>query len=314
MIVKKFEDLGYPKQPLRKELPWIHMILQEKYLDKIITISYDKDVHIYEVIEMEKKYCFEIPYGERSKWIERCYSLTKLIGKQDMLSLFVSNNPHHLKSYLTFTYTGNDNAVRQFCKENHIDLVFDKGVEEMIKDMRNRMWNDINFFQDMDFQSFSEMFSAMFYFEEISELNRKGYEWNHEHTRNKVFISYSWKNKAIVREIVEQLQDSGINVFIDQQSIDYGDHILEKIQSGLKECDLAIFFISNDFKESHMAKYELKSIWTKVIDVKKKWMMVRLDDVDPDDIQFSLGDYKYFDCTSEPVEDFIEAVHEKIKS
>ena len=29
---------------------------------------------------------------------------------------------------------------------------------------------------------------------------------------------------------------------MDRQSIDYGDHILESILSGLSECELALFF------------------------------------------------------------------------
>ena len=69
MITYTLKELGYPEEPPRKLLPWIHMELQWKNLDKIITFSYDHTIHIYEVSELRQKYCFEIPYGSRSQWI-----------------------------------------------------------------------------------------------------------------------------------------------------------------------------------------------------------------------------------------------------
>ena len=60
--------------------------------------------------------------------------------------------------------------------------------------------------------------------------------------RKKVFISYAWKDKEIIDNMIDKLQTSGIRVFMDRQSIDYGDHILESILSGLSECELALFF------------------------------------------------------------------------
>ena len=33
-----------------------------------------------------------------------------------------------------------------------------------------------------------------------------------------------------------------------------------------------------------MGKQELRAIWTKVISRRKAWMIIRLDDVDPEDI------------------------------
>ena len=72
-------------------------------------------------------------------------------------------------------------------------------------------------------------------------------------------------------------------------------------------------FLSHAFRNSMMGKQELRAIWTKVISRRKAWMIIRLDDVDPEDIFYSLSDYKYFDAQTESFDDFIKAVHKKLK-
>ena len=309
MITYTLKELGYPEEPPRKLLPWIHMELQWKNLDKIITFSYDNTIHIYEVSELRQKYCFEIPYGSRSQWIDRCWQLNEFVGTKGIVKLFVSNIPYHLRSYIYFDYDGDREDIIEFCKTYEIDVSYDKGSEEFFNDMRERMWNGFVFCANMDYEYFMMCFVSCFQFPEISILHEKGYHWESESKRKKVFISYAWKNKGMV----DKLQTSGIRVFKNSQSIDYGDHILESILSGLNECDLAIFFLSHAFQNSMMGKQELRAIWTKVISRKKAWMIIRLDDVNPEDIYYSLSDYKYFDAQNESFDDFIKAVHKKLK-
>lgn len=313
MITYTLKELGYPEEPPRKLLPWIHMKLQWKNLDKIITFSYDHTIHIYEVSELRQKYCFEIPYGSRSQWIDRCWQLNEFVGTKGIVKLFVSNIPYHLRSYIYFDYDGDREDIIEFCKTYEIDVSYDKGSEEFFNDMRERMWNDFVFCANMDYEYFMMCFVSCFQFPEISILHEKGYHWESESKRKKVFISYAWKNKGMVDGMVDKLQTSGIRVFKNSQSIDYGDHILESILSGLNECDLAIFFLSHAFQNSMMGKQELRAIWTKVISRKKAWMIIRLDDVNPEDIYYSLSDYKYFDAQNESFDDFIKAVHKKLK-
>ena len=313
MITYTLKELGYPEEPPRKLLPWIHMELQWKNLDKIITFSYDNTIHIYEVSELRQKYCFEIPYGSRSQWIDRCWQLNEFVGTKGIVKLFVSNIPYHLRSYIYFDYDGDREDIIEFCKTYEIDVSYDKGSEEFFNDMRERMWNDFVFCANMDYEYFMMCFVSCFQFPEISILHEKGYHWESESKRKKVFISYAWKNKGMVDGMVDKLQTSGIRVFKNSQSIDYGDHILESILSGLNECDLAIFFLSHAFQNSMMGKQELRAIWTKVISRKKAWMIIRLDDVNPEDIYYSLSDYKYFDAQNESFDDFIKAVHKKLK-
>lgn len=145
-----------------------------------------------------------------------------------------------------------------------------------------------------------------------SKLNELGYYWNHEEFRPSVFISYSWKDSIIVDEFESNLQERGVNTFIDKKSIDYGEDILEKILVGLSECDMAIFFISKSFEKSIMAKKELRSIWYEILQKKKDWIIVKLDDIDPNDIYYSLNQIKWFDYREVGKEELIRVVKKKI--
>ena len=237
MITYTLKELGYPEEPPRKLLPWIHMELQWKNLDKIITFIYDNTIHIYEVSELRQKYCFEIPYGSRSQWIDRCWQLNEFVGTKGIVKLFVSNIPYHLRSYIYFDYDWDREDIIEFCKTYEIDVSYDKGSEEFFNDMRERMWNGFVFCANMDYEYFMMCFVSCFQFPEISILHEKGYHWESESKRKKVFISYAWKDKEIIDNMIDKLQTSGIRVFMD-----YGDHILESILSGLSECELALFF------------------------------------------------------------------------
>ena len=89
--------------------------------------------------------------------------------------------------------------------------------------------------------------------------------------------------------------EDGQNVFIDKRSIDFSENLLESIMKGLEKSQVAIFFLSKEFKESCMAKHELSTIWDEVIKRNKKFMLVRLDDLDINEIYFGLNKYKYYD-------------------
>ncbi|WP_416327954.1 toll/interleukin-1 receptor domain-containing protein [[Clostridium] innocuum] len=313
MIAYTLKELGYPEDPPRKLLPWIHMELRSRNLDKMIAFRHDKTIHLYEVSELQQRYRFEISYGNRSQWIDRCWQLNEFVGTKGIVKLFVSNTPYHLRAYIYFDHDGDREDIIEFCKRHEIDVAYDKGSEESLEDMRNRMWNEIAFCADMDQQIFETLFVSSFLYPGISELHEKGYPWKTESKRKKVFISYARKDKEIVDDMIDKLQTSGIRIFMDRRSIDHGDHISESILSGLSECELAIFFLSHAFRNSMMGKQELRAIWTNVISRRKAWMIIRLDDVDPEDIFYSLSDYKYFDAQTEAFDDFIKAVHKKLK-
>lgn len=172
-------------KPSFQLLRWIHVELHHKYLDKIITFSYDLTIHMYELNDMRNRYHFEIPYGERSKWVDKCYLLNEMLGKNGSLILFVSNISYDLQSYIFIEYEKEDDMIKDFCKNNHIEWIHGKGNEEFFMDMSTCMWNETGFFPHMDYPLFKTMFLDTFYFQEIQELDQECYQWQKQYKRKK---------------------------------------------------------------------------------------------------------------------------------
>lgn len=315
----KLEDATSDKIESLESLQWyIVMLNSESRLHNLgyyFTMNYNNsEIIIKEEDTLRKSYYFEIPYGRYDIWCKPCFEINKIVGQGGMVVLYVSNIPYYLKSFMLIECVDNEEEeVKVYCKNQGIELKYDKGNIEFLSEMGNRMWNSHSFFPTNDFTYFKIHYEAMFEFQPESKLNELGYYWNHEQFRPSVFISYTWKNSDIVDNFSDNLQEHGVNIFIDKKSIDFGDHILESILAGLKECSLALFFISEDFKESIMAKNELKSIWNEVLNGKKEWILIKLDDVNPNDIFYSLNQIKWFDYRTAGEEELIKVIKRKLE-
>ncbi len=80
-------------------------------------------------------------------------------------------------------------------------------------------------------------------------------------TKYDVFISHATKDKInYVNKLVEAIKREGLKVFYDQESIEWGDNILEKVNEGLEESTLAVVVISKHFFGRSWTEYELKSL------------------------------------------------------
>jgi len=66
----------------------------------------------------------------------------------------------------------------------------------------------------------------------------------------KVFISYSSKDEALATQIVESLEDAGLDAWYKKREILPGDNWAEKIASGLKESNAMVVLVTNDALES----------------------------------------------------------------
>lgn len=60
----------------------------------------------------------------------------------------------------------------------------------------------------------------------------------------KVFISHSSTDKWIARQISKQLEEKGIEPFLDEKDIETGDVIGQMIQKNLSECDELLMLLS----------------------------------------------------------------------
>lgn len=76
-----------------------------------------------------------------------------------------------------------------------------------------------------------------------------------------VFVSHSSEDKVeYVEELVSEIRSLGISVFFDQDAIAWGDNLKEKIDAGLKYCDLAVIIISPSYFGREWTEYELRAL------------------------------------------------------
>lgn len=72
----------------------------------------------------------------------------------------------------------------------------------------------------------------------------------------RVFLSYSHIDKILVGEIKKELEVSGIEAFLAHEDIDPSEEWMEEIIRSIKECDVFIPFINENFKESKWTDQE----------------------------------------------------------
>ena len=72
-----------------------------------------------------------------------------------------------------------------------------------------------------------------------------------------VFISYSNIDGNFAKDVARILEDLGVEYFLDSKDIDWGDHIVEKVQTGLSNCSAIVVVISPASLKSQWVLFEL---------------------------------------------------------
>ncbi|MFC2140671.1 leucine-rich repeat domain-containing protein [Acidobacteriota bacterium] len=110
-----------------------------------------------------------------------------------------------------------------------------------------------------------------------------------------VFISYSSKDFSIIKKIVDDLKQIGIRYWWDEEQLQPGDSISEKIEDGLKRSRYMMPCFSHNQKMSGWCRAEYTAILNKVISksTKQKVVPLIIDDLKHEDIPLLMGDYKY---------------------
>lgn len=95
-----------------------------------------------------------------------------------------------------------------------------------------------------------------------------------------IFISHNYQDKGIVEPIAIKLTDAfgEANVFYDSWSMQPGDSIIEKMNKGLQECNLFLFFVSKNSLRSNMVKLEWQNAVIRAVKGELKFIPVRLDE------------------------------------
>lgn len=257
-----------------------------------------------------------IPYGTRSRYRKMLYDICNTISKDGDVTLFVNNNPYALKAYVTISEEDKVCAkkVKDILQQNDVQYDTEKGFRELMKEAGiGRAYIMKQLPSNAEKNIFIAILESVFFFPEIDSLAKKGYNASVSVKRKKVFISYCHKDNAFINDIICMLKESGVSLWVDTESIDFGENFSAAISSGIEECDLAVLFLSKNYSNSKYANFELQNIVCKMIQENMNWFTVKLDDVDVKQILPVLQNYKYYDFDeTKDITDLVKEIKKRV--
>ena len=118
------------------------------------------------------------------------------------------------------------------------------------------------------------------------------------------FISHSAKDKSFVRQLAADLVASGVQVWIDEQRIQVGDSIPERVAQGVAESDFFLIVVSAASVSSAWVKKELNQALVNEIEKRRvRVMPVLLDKVERPE---TIREKRYADFTESYTKGFEE--------
>ena len=222
--------------------------------------------------------------------------------------IFIRDDQSHWEFLLILLEAWNKSIFRYF----HLRILY---WLDVYKRQTGRRFNVKYIPANIDKRHIELIFKNTFLFSEESALKELGYNSSVNYKRKKLFVSYSHANKKIVYSITDKLENYGINLWIDKKSIEFGDNITRSICSGINESDLAILFLSKEIIDSNFSQFELENIISNMIKKSMGWFIVKLDDVNVEEIMPTLGNYLYYDFNeNNNIEMLTETIIERINS
>src|SRR5436190_11541966 len=113
-----------------------------------------------------------------------------------------------------------------------------------------------------------------------------------------VFLSYSSRDKAVVRSVAERLRADGLRVWFDEWEIKPGDSIPAKIEEGLEHSRVLVLCMSANAFGSDWAQLEAGTFrFRDPLNKERRFIPLRLDDAL---IKGSLAQFLYINWLPDP--------------
>ena len=127
-----------------------------------------------------------------------------------------------------------------------------------------------------------------------------------------VFISYSYRDKAIAHRIAEDLSTRDIPVWIDEREIKIGESIVQKIDEGLKKASYVLALLSEHSIASHWVQKELSLAYSTEREGAQSLIIpVLIEKLSPSQIPIFLRSIKWIDLSTNyksGIEDLIKSL------
>lgn len=107
--------------------------------------------------------------------------------------------------------------------------------------------------------------------------------------KNKIFLSYSYKDRPWVEEFATALKKEGINVWFDTHEIGLGENVRERLQAGLRSSNILIVILSVNSAKSPYIFFELGA----AVADNKRIIPVVIDDISQENLPLPLIKYQY---------------------
>jgi hypothetical protein len=95
-----------------------------------------------------------------------------------------------------------------------------------------------------------------------------------------VFLSHSSADKAFARLLVTDLRVAGVNVWLDEEAIEPGQSVAQRINQGLGDADFVLLLISSAFLKSNWTTWESNAAILSAVDSQRDSLVpVLIEDV-----------------------------------
>lgn len=322
-LKKGFEDNGLHVQFLSKDRTGdlSNPIIQWSIISRLknyLTTIYRDDFLLYYFIENEilmvvrvgsdmKEITALFPYEEYDLYFDMLDELNKLVSSDGYIEVFANNVYYQLEAGVAIKTSENFDEIKRIITSYGLEIDYSKNLEEISKAQREKQYNSMTLAPFLTKEILPVYLSSIFILPPKSAYKKNGYG-DKLYSKPKLFVSYCHKDKAVVHEIIDRLREYGLDFWLDEEQIDIGDRIIDKVSEGMQDSDLPIIFLSNNTKESMFASHELKTFLNDVIydkSASKSWFIVKVDDVVPDEVVKGLGQFMYYDYHSEKKIDYL---------
>ena len=272
----------------------IKNVLEFKYnINALFLIRYnDRQKVLFMSLPNKEFLNFEIPYYKREEYFEFIYKVNQNIERDGCVIWFVNNNIYSLKSYI-YIETERVAEIRKIAKVYKVkEKSIGKSIEYYISELPEKKWNISNLLLDTTLEEIKNMEKDLYFFKSKCDMEASGYiiDDNYE----KVFLSYSYKDRDVIEEFQDKLKLKGIPIWKDEYDIKFGESITERIDEAMRECKIILLCVSENTKNSFYANEEVRTSYKNYLLSKEKSVItVVLDDSDPKDIITGLSNYKY---------------------
>lgn len=273
---------------------------------------------IIENLLKHKSYLFSLDYGDRlneRKFVKNVlehFDRFKLTG----CGLFINNTPYNLELYFSLSFEMDDKGFDSWLSKNypHKIRAYNVFIPELIEAVSRKGYSAVTF---TDFENVDEIMTEnknQLFLHPDREVMFKIWGKPVIEKKKKVFLSHSSKDKDIVDLFFNELQKSELKAWYDKEEIIAGDSITSKVSEGLKECELGIIFLSENFlsKQSGWTEAECNYFINSRMKKNKTLIVINLG-VEYDNIPPLLQDYRYINGhDSSEIDELVVACHKQL--